>query len=100
MYYNRLTFDAVVTSDDLLAVGAIKYSHKHNIKIPEQLEIIGYNNSVISRCTEPELTSIDSNVELLSMQAVDTLMKVLCGNDVSNKNIISAKIIKRNTTKF
>ena len=100
MYYNGLTFDAVVTSDDLLAVGAIKYSHKHNIKVPEQLEIIGYNNSVISRCTEPELTSIDSNVELLSMQAVDTLMKVLCGNDVSNKNIISAKIIKRNTTKF
>ncbi len=100
MYYKGLIFDAVVTSEDLLAVGAIKYSHQHNISIPTQLEVIGYNNSVISSCTEPELTSIDSNVELLSITAVDTLMQVLCGNNVSNKNVISAKIIKRKTTKF
>ncbi len=100
MYYKGLTIDAVVSSDDILAVGAVKYAHGHNIAIPDNIEIVGYNNSVISNCTEPELTSIDSQVELLSMKAVDTLMKVLCGDSVSNKNTVSAKIIKRNTTKF
>lgn len=100
MYYKGLTIDAVVASDDILAVGAIKYSHEHDIIVPDNLEIVGYNNSVISNCTEPELTSIDSHVELLSMKAVNTLMKVLCGGHVSNKNTVSAKIIKRNTTKF
>ena len=100
MYYKGLTIDAVVASDDILAVGAVKYAHGHNIAIPDNIEIVGYNNSVISNCTEPELTSIDSQVELLSMKAVDTLMKVLCGDSVSNKNTVSAKIIKRNTTKF
>ena len=93
-------FDAVVTSDDSLAVGAIKYAYEHNISIPDELEIIGYNNSVLANCTEPEITSIDSKVEQLSNTAVNILMQVLRGEVVSNETIIAADIIKRNTTKF
>ena len=93
-------FDAVMTSDDSLAAGAVKYAHTHNIRIPEDMEVIGYNNSVISLCTEPELTSIDSKVEELSSCAVSVLMKVLSGEDADNHSIIAADIIKRNTTIF
>lgn len=96
----KIPFDAVVTSDDSLAVGAVKYAYEHSISIPNDLEIIGYNNSVLANCTEPELSSIDSKVEQLSIEAVNILMKVLSGNDVPSENIISAEIIKRNTTKF
>lgn len=93
-------FDAVMTSDDSLAAGAVKYAHTHNIRIPEDMEVIGYNNSVISLCTEPELTSIDSKVEELSSCAVSVLMKVLSGEDADNLSVIAADIIKRNTTIF
>ena len=93
-------FDAVMTSDDSLAAGAVKYAHTHNIRIPEDMEVIGYNNSVISLCTEPELTSIDSKVEELSSCAVSVLMKVLSGEDADNHSVIAADIIKRNTTIF
>ena len=34
-------FDAVMTSDDSLAAGAVKYAHTHNIRIPEDMEEIG-----------------------------------------------------------
>lgn len=100
LHTKNIPFDAVVTSDDSLAVGAVKFAHSQNVNIPEDLEIIGYNNSVLSNCTEPELTSIDSKVEQLSSKAVNLLMKVLCGEHVSNRNTIAADIIKRNTTKF
>lgn len=95
-----IPFDAVMTSDDSLAAGAVKYAHAHGIQIPSELEIIGYNNSVLSLCTEPELTSIDSRVEQLSTCAVGVLMKVLSGEDADNHSVITADIIKRNTTKF
>lgn len=77
LYDKGISFDAVVTSDDSLAVGAVKYAYEHRIAIPEQLQIIGYNNSVLANCTEPELTSIDSKVEQLSVKAVNILMQVL-----------------------
>ena len=100
LYDKGISFDAVVTSDDSLAVGAVKYAYEHRIAIPEQLQIIGYNNSVLANCTEPELTSIDSKVEQLSVKAVNILMQVLSGHDVPAENIIAADIIKRNTTNF
>ena len=100
LYDKGMKFDAVMTSDDSIAAGAVKFAHTHGIRIPEDLEVIGYNNSVLSLCTEPELTSIDSKVEELSSCAVSVLMKVLSGEDADNHSIIAADIIKRNTTIF
>ena len=54
-----LEFDAVVATDDGMAVGAVKYARRKGLTIPEQVNIIGYNNSEYAVCCEPELTSID-----------------------------------------
>lgn len=93
-------FDAVVTSDDSLAAGALKYAMENGISVPSELNIVGYNNSIIANCTEPELTSIDSKVEALCSTTVATLMGVFNGTDVPNKTNIAAEIIKRKTTNF
>ena len=100
IYEKNVPFDAILTSDDSLAVGAVKFAYKHGIKVPDELEIVGYNNSVLANCTEPELSSIDSKVEQLSSNAVDLLMEVLGGGSVSNINTVTADLIKRQTTKF
>ena len=95
-----LDFDAVVTSDDSLAVGAVKYAHAKGISVPDQLSIIGYNNSLLSRCTDPEITSIDSRVETLGTTTVKTLMGVFSGESVPSRTTIASDLIKRNTTNF
>ena len=95
-----LVFDAVLASDDSLAVGAVKYAHLAGISIPEDLSIIGYNNSILSRCTDPEITSIDSKVEALCTTTVNTLMGVFSGANVPNRTTIASALIKRKTTNF
>ena len=100
LYLNNISFDAVVTSDDSLAVGAVKFAFEHSLNIPSDLSIVGYNNSVLANCTEPELTSIDSKVETLCVTAVESLMKVFSGGKVPERTVISADLIKRNTTNF
>ena len=95
-----LKFDAVFAAEDVMAVGAVKYANKTGIKIPEEMNIIGYNNSILSRCTEPELTTVDNKVESLCTTTVTTLMKVLGGGNVPVKTTISAELIKRGTTDF
>lgn len=95
-----LVFDAVMTSDDSLAVGAVKYAHVSGISIPDQLNIIGYNNSLLSRCTDPEITSIDSKVEALCTTTINTLMGVFSGVNVPSRTTIASDLIKRKTTNF
>lgn len=93
-----LKFDSVVAAEDILGIGAIKYAKEKEIKIPEELSIIGYNNSLLSTCCEPELTSIDNHVEALSITTVNTLMRVLSGEKMPNKHTISNDLIFRSTT--
>lgn len=93
-------WDAIMTSDDELAVGACKFAARNGIRIPEDMQIAGYNNSVISVCCEPELTSVDNHLNYAGRYAVDLLMKILAGDKVPQKTVISGDIIARGTTLF
>lgn len=96
----NLDFDAVVATDDGLAVGAVKYLKMRNISVPDKVNVIGYNNSELSICCEPELSSIDSRCETLCETAVDSLMLLLDGQSVRHKKVVPCHLIKRRTTNF
>ena len=95
-----LSFDAVVTSDDALAVGAVKYALTEGISIPGTLSVIGYNNSLLATCCEPELSSIDTKIEALCIEAIHLLMGAFDGRESAGKTSISAEFIHRATTTF
>lgn len=90
--------NGVVTTDDLLAAWVLKYATYKDIKVPEQLCITGYNNFNISKCTYPEITTIDSKAESLCATAVNTLMGLFKGEDVPVRQVISGELIRRDTT--
>lgn len=95
-----LTFNGVIAADDNLALGAVKYALSTGLKIPEDLSIIGYNNSLLASCCEPELTSIDNKLETLCQHLITTLMGLLGGNEMPKKTVFSGEIINRGTTLF
>ena len=70
-------FNGVIAAEDFIAVAAVKYAHQRHLRIPEDLEIIGYNNSSLAISCEPELTSIDSRVEKLCRNTVEFLVRKL-----------------------
>lgn len=97
---NGFLFDAVIAAEDILAIGAIKFARAKGLLIPSDISIIGYNNSLLASCSEPELTSVDNHVETLSITTISTLMRVLGGHGAPNKTTISNNLIIRNTTDF
>jgi len=97
---NNQEYRVILCADDELAIGALKYAKEAGRKIPEDLQIVGFNNSVMSLCCEPELTSVDNKLNATCTNAVELLMKVLGGEETESKIIIPAEIINRNTTKI
>jgi len=94
-----IEFDGVITSDDILAVGVLKYAKDAGISIPDDIFVAGYNNFDISECCEPELTSVDNKLESLCRHCVSTLMSVFADDKtVPKKTVFSAEIIERKTT--
>ena len=93
-------FDAVVTTDDGLAAGALKYAAMKGIFVPDEMNIIGFNDSELAVCCEPELSSIDSQGELICKKTVDNMMKVLEDHTIQHKTVVPCHLVKRKTTNF
>lgn len=93
-----LTFHGLIAADDNLAMGAIKFAQTAGLKIPDELSVIGYNNSLLATCCTPELTSIDNKLETLCQHLITTQMGLLGGNEMPKKTVFSGEIIRRGTT--
>lgn len=93
-------FDSVIAATDELAVGALKYLHARGIHVPGEISVVGCNNSELSICCEPELTTIDNRVEVLCKTTIDSIMALLGGNTVKQKQMIKCHLIRRATTDF
>jgi len=94
-----VSFNGLVASDDILAIGAVTYAKSKKISIPDELSVIGYNNSVLTKCCDPLLTSVDNRLESICDQLVKTLLGILQGNEMPQKTIFSGEIVKHGTTK-
>lgn len=100
LYQEGLRFDAIVSAEDTFAAAAIKFAKEAGIAVPEELDIVGYNNSILAQATEPELTSIDSRVKATTTSGIELLLNVLKGENAERKVCIPCELIKRGTTDF
>lgn len=92
-------FDAVLATEDFWAIGAMKYARHRGMSVPEDLSVIGYNNSQLAQCCEPELTTVDNRVKEMSRVTVHMLMQVLEGQEISKKTTLQAQLVVRGTTR-
>ena len=65
---------AFCCANDLLAIALLKVCIENNIKVPEQLKILGYDNITETGCTNPSITTVNGNAELLGAESVNRLI--------------------------
>lgn len=89
--------EAVVTTDDLLAFGVLRYIKEHQLKI----KVTGFNNTPLSEYQDPPLTSVDIRAEDLGYNAAKLLIKSLEGNDSpANHFIVGTELVERKSTQM
>ena len=97
--HTNLEFDAVIAAHDGLAIGVLKYAKEKGLRIPEDICVVGYNNSSLSVSCDPELTSVDNHLEKICIDTVDYMLRVLQGEtDVPKNNMVAASIKQRFTS--
>lgn len=62
--------DAIITVDDLVAIGALRELRRREIDIPAQCTVYGYGNSPAATLTDPPLTSVELRAYHLGRQAI------------------------------
>ncbi|MFR9652144.1 MAG: LacI family DNA-binding transcriptional regulator [Rikenellaceae bacterium] len=86
--------DAVFTINDPVAIGAMKAIKERNIKIPDQIAVVGFSESRSSTLIEPNLTSVSQPLPLMGMTATNLLLKEI--ESLSNGQPITHETIVLN----
>ena len=106
-YYNtcRLlkstkNIDAIVTINDIMALGVLKALVENNINIPDDISVAGYDNMVFSSVSTIPITTVSQDIELMSYEAVNMLLRKKSSKDgFENENIfIKPELIIRGST--
>jgi len=72
---------AVFTANDSLAIGALRWSLKHGLRVPADLAIAGFDNIEFAEYASVPLTSVNYAVEAVTRMAVDRLMRLIAAGD-------------------
>jgi LacI family transcriptional regulator len=72
---------AVLGDNDSIALGALHWCHKHNLRVPQDLAIMGFDNIPSTEFAYPPLSTVNYDVEAVSRLAVDRLMRLITAGD-------------------
>lgn len=91
-----IDFDAICCVTDDTAAGAIERLLEANIKIPEDVAVIGFNNEkIICHTTRPTLTSVSQDIKLMGRKAAELLVAKLHGDEKIERIVIPVTIVER-----
>ena len=88
--------EAIFCTTDLVAVGVLSYFNEHNIKVPEQIALMGFSNWFMSQVLTPKLSTIDQPSHEMGKESFNLLLDQM---NCQRKGIpFTPKIIELETT--
>ncbi len=92
---------AILCSNDMTAIGVIREAYDHDIKVPTDLSIIGFDDIRLAQFTTPPLTTVQMSQTELAKLAFRALMneveKVSQNHRMSEYRLITNLILRRST---
>lgn len=90
---------AIFATSDLMAIGTIKCLNDHGLKVPEDVEVAGFDDIPMASYYSPSITTIRQPIREMGMKATDFLIKEVNGRAIKKRNmILPHKLIIREST--
>jgi LacI family transcriptional regulator len=80
--------DAIVSSNDLMALGAYKAAQEKGLRIGEDLAITGFDDSPMAEHAHPTLTTVHQPVYQIGGMVTDMLISRIQGKSLENEQTI------------
>jgi signal transduction histidine kinase/ABC-type sugar transport system substrate-binding protein len=80
--------DAVYAVNDVVAEGVLEVLEERGLRVPEDVALVGYDDSLSAMGMIPPLTTVHQPVTLLGVRAVDALLDLLAGQRVDPRIVV------------
>ncbi|WP_437839116.1 SpoIIE family protein phosphatase [Sorangium sp. So ce1153] len=88
-------FDAVVSANDRMALGAIEALKEEGRRIPEDVIVCGFDDAGIARFTKPSLTTVRQPVKRLGGLAVNAVLRMMDGEAAPALQLVRVELTHR-----
>jgi LacI family transcriptional regulator len=95
--------DALFAVNEIFAVTALKIAKKHNIKVPEDLSVIGFTDGIISKYATPSISTVSQNGIKMGGKAAKMLIERLENEEEAAEEqykieVIETELVEREST--
>lgn len=95
---NYPNVDSIIAANDVQGMVLLKEANEHGLKVPEDIQIIGYDDITFARLTTPGLSTIAQPIYEMGIIGAELLLRMINGEKISNNNIIlPVKFVDRET---
>jgi LacI family transcriptional regulator, repressor for deo operon, udp, cdd, tsx, nupC, and nupG len=89
----------VICASDVIALGSVRAVRRDGRDVPEDVSVVGFDDSLFMSCTDPPLTTVRQPIEAMGRGAVATLISQIDGAPVSSEELLFApELIVRGST--
>ncbi len=86
---------AIFAMNDSMACAVIAACHKHGLKVPEDLSVIGFDNRSCSAYNTPAITTLGIPLYEIGIAAAASFLKLLEGEALPHKQLLDCALIER-----
>ena len=91
--------DGIFASSDLIAAQVIQVCNELNIRIPQDIKLVGFDDVEISKLTTPTITTIHQPIKEMSKLAVELIDTKYTNVEIDKQIIVPVELVVRNSTK-
>lgn len=90
---------AIIAASDMMALGAIRAVREHGLEVPDDVSVVGYDDTDLMRFTDPPLTTIRQPVEHLADHIATEILGQIGGRPPdAHETLFRGELIARSTT--
>ncbi|URK89409.1 substrate-binding domain-containing protein (plasmid) [Rhizobium sp. RCAM05350] len=89
---------AIFCGSDIIAAGVIKYCHEHQIAVPGEISILGFDNLEIAELTTPDLTTVEVPAREMGTIAGDYLLATTAQRQHMRQRELPLRLVVRSST--
>ena len=95
---NHRELEGILASNDIIAAQIVQYCKENDISVPEQMKIIGYDDTDFAALCSPGLTTIHQPIKEICIYCVENIFLELNHELVPSSTVFPVRLVRRNTT--
>jgi len=90
---------AIFAGSDVSAMGALEAARRLGIAVPDELSVVGYDDTLLAKSATPPLTTVHQPIADIGRTAVSTLLRLAGGESLATKRVeLSTHLVVRSST--